>query len=333
MNNQSTFTGLLFIALSVMSTGCIEKERPIAPRPPSELESYQVNLGEGYGTRSYFNLSTGEVVASHQKEEWDLAFSIDLASEDPTLNARLNTSRFMRATSLENTSIGDPMPSEIDETLWQFDSPLGPQDGLAMAQTDFANNEICLLDMGYTSAGQIMGWMMVNVQSDNNEVTIDYQDEEGIQSSITFTMDETRDWTYVSLLAGQTVNVEPEPESWHLMFSSYTEIFDYNGGPLPYLVSGVLSIPSETQVHDAGTNQNWDDLFNSDWDNLEFTNHWNAIGYDWKSYSLELGEYSVDDEHLFCARDGMDREFLFRFLDFYDSSGNPGTVTLEIRER
>jgi len=333
MTQIKKHTGFLFIALSILGAGCIEKERPIAPRSPSQIESYQVSLGDGYGTRSHFNLSTGEVVASHPKEAWDLAFAVNSDSGSPMLQTRLNTSRFMRVTALENTSLNDPFPESVDESLWGFDSPVGPQDGLIMAQVDFANGEICLLDMGYSSAAEIMGFMMVNIQSEGNQVTLEYKDEQGPIMSSTFTLDENREWTYFSLLSGQTVNLEPEPGTWHLMFSGYTEVFDYEGGPLPYLVTGVLSIPEGTQVYDAGTDQNWDDLFNSDWDSMEFTDHWNTIGYDWKTYSLELGEYSVDDAHLYCVRDAVGREFLFRFLDFYDSSGNPGTITLEIRER
>lgn len=323
--------GVLLAAL--LATGCIEKERPVAPRPPSELSSYQVGLGDGYGNRSYFDLATGEVVASHPREVWDLAFSMAPSNGNESLILRMNTSRFMRVISLENASVADAFPMDIDESLWAFDSPLGPKDELAMGPFPSLNDQTWLLDLGYSSAGQIMGTMMVSVQSEGDQVSLQYQSEDGVQGSSTFTMDSSREWTYFSLLSGETVSIEPELGSWHLMFSSYTEIFESNGAPLPYLVTGVLSIPEGVQVFDAGTDENWDDLFGTDWDDFAFTDHWNAIGYDWKSYSIELGEYSIDDSHLYGLRDDLGREFLFRFLDFYDAAGNAGTITIEIRER
>lgn len=53
---------------------------------------------------------------------------------------------------------------------------------------------------------------------------------------------------------------------------------------------------------------------------------WDTIGYDWKSYS-------IDTEAIYCIRTNEGREFLLRFLDFYDDVGDAGRFTFETLER
>ena len=53
---------------------------------------------------------------------------------------------------------------------------------------------------------------------------------------------------------------------------------------------------------------------------------WDTIGYDWKSYS-------IDTEAIYCIGTNEGREFLLRFLDFYDDVGDAGRFTFETLER
>jgi len=91
-------------------------------------------------------------------------------------------------------------------------------------------------------------------------------------------------------------------------------------------------MPEGMEVCDA-PELSWNQILVADWDTLEFSTAWNEIGYDWKEYDFESAEYSIDNERCFAIRTANGKEFVLRFLDFYDQMGNIGTITLESVER
>ena len=115
------------------------------------------------------------------------------------------------------------------------------------------------------------------------------------------------------------------------MFSAYTHIFDFNGSPYPYRVSGVLinrknTYVAEDEFHefseiDYELVQN-DTLFSYS-DNLD------VIGYNWKTYS---GYFTIVENLNYIIKTNSGFYFKLRFLDFYNSAGIKGCPKFEFQK-
>jgi hypothetical protein len=57
-----------------------------------------------------------------------------------------------------------------------------------------------------------------------------------------------------------------------------------------------------------------------------------VIGYNWKSYDMNAGEYSINTNLNYILNDKDGRYFKLHFIDYYNSSGDKGYPKFEIQE-
>jgi hypothetical protein len=62
-----------------------------------------------------------------------------------------------------------------------------------------------------------------------------------------------------------------------------------------------------------------------------FSNNQNIIGFDWKSYVFNEG-YIVNPDITYIIKDSKNNYFKLRFIDFYNSNGEKGYPTFEVRK-
>lgn len=112
-------------------------------------------------------------------------------------------------------------------------------------------------------------------------------------------------FNYYSLSTNQAVDVAPNTSDWDMVFRKYTTTV--NGQKYP--VTGALTSPDVTVAQ--STNKN------ASLNSLSFSDHINSIGYDWKSYDMDAGQYTVDSTRYYFLKyeDGTIYRFHFTAYD------------------
>ena len=308
--------------------GCIEHELPIPIKPAGSLVTHEVSIGPSYDTRVYYSLQNSKVIASHSPLDWCLKLSP--LPESGKIAILLNSSRTMRiardAASGSDQGLTD---DEVQALGWRIDPPSGWSTDSAEAQ--FEVGESFFVDLGYGAENELLGKRRITLQSISEvgfDIRIELPNLEQSESVIV-PLSPSESFVYLSILHTNSPEIEPPSDQWELLLTSYTELLE---GTIPYQVTGILT-PSERVEIIEPVNTGWEEFSQMDWSNFPKLTDWNAIGYDWKSFDLDAGFYSIDANNLYGVVTSEGREFQLRILDFYDSNGDKGHFTFEAFER
>ena len=278
-------------------------------------------MGDGYENQLYFSLEQNEVVASNLMTDWDIAFRSNLSGPQMIMNS----GRFMK--------LGLKSEFGIDSVEWKhensdgafYQTALGDIEGFVTDST-----RTLVIDLGYDLENNTLGTIEFQIDSVTSTGYYFNFQFEGEQTRNAFIQrDLTREWNHFSLMNAEQFEVEPARGEWDLYFSRYTE---YLNGETYYLVTGVLGVPEGVTVIDS-LDLGFNDLLNNNWSNFSSSDYWGEIGYDWKWYDFETSEYLIDTERHFGVTTAEGKEFVIRFIDFYDEFGNKGSIKLEVAER
>lgn len=306
--------------------GCIEYELPIEARPAGEAEVHTASIGDAYEQRIFYSLVNRAIVASHSKMDWCLR----LEPREDKVDAVLNSSRTMRLARTGLTEFrADWTEEETDALPWRLDAPNGfPADS---AERVLEVGEVVLVNLGYGLENILLGRCQVQlVATEVAGAQLRVANLDGTAESTVFVpwnADSTHG--YVSLLERTARDLEPPSDTWELLITQYSELLD---GDIPYQVTGILTPSQRVKVRDY-SDLTWDETLVRDWSVDDFTDDWNAIGYDWKYFDLNEGVYSIDPNRIFGVRTSEGREFQLRILDFYDEYGIKGHFVMESVER
>ena len=309
---------LLFI---LTLTSCVEKEIPVPPHEAGEVVISEAIMGDGYENQLYFSLESNEVAASNLMMDWDIAFRSDLSGTQMIMNS----GRFMK--------LGAKSEFGIDSVEWKHESSEGAYHRTALEDIEGVvadSTRVLVLDLGYDANNSSLGTVEFQIDSITSHGYYFKFNFEGEPYQHAYVeRDMSREWNHFSLINAERFEVEPVRGDWDLYFARYTE---YLNGETYYLVTGVLGVPEGLQVIDS-LELSFEDLMHSDWADFEFSESWGAIGYDWKWYDFDTSEYLIDTERYFGVRTTEGKEFVLRFIDFYDELGNKGSIKLEVAER
>lgn len=305
----------------IILVSCVEKELPITPHEAGEVVMSEAIMGDGYENQLYFSLEKNEVITSNLMTDWDIAFRSDLSGPQMILNS----GRFMKIGAFESL--------ELDSVEWKHESSDG-----AFYETALGNivgsivdsTDLLVIDLGYDLDNSALGYVEFQIDSISDSGYYFSFGEIGSEKQSAYVeRDFTREWNHFSFINNEPFEVEPSRGEWDLYFTRYTE---YLNGETYYLVTGVLGTPEGLTVIDS-VNLGFEDLMNNDWNTFSFNDSWGAIGYDWKWYDFDTNEYLIDTDRYFGVRTAEGKEFVLRFIDFYDDLGNKGSIKLEVAER
>ena len=314
-------------------TGCIEHELPIPARPPGDAVVRALDMGSDYGVQLHVDLASGDIVAAHPKSAWCLR----IHHGADTVWMDLNSSRLMQFTMLNGPLVSMDSTTPLS---WEVFSSEGrdERNALSLGQT-------WALDLGRDplDPAASLGFLRMEIlEVGGNSVRVRVADlyadpQEGLDwDTLDVAQDPLVSNTHVSLLAREVVDIEPHVGLWDVYFTQFTALVQEEPGstipPIPYLVTGVLSHSEGTQVMQPQEGD-WDDWIEWTWPEEELSSDWDVVGFDWKLYDLDEGSYEVNPNDIYGIRTADGREFLLRFLDFYDDQGNTGRFTYEILER
>lgn len=310
---------LFFLGFILLISACQKEEIAIEKRPPGNFISNSVGIGELYENQIYFDLETNSIISTNKKTAWDLAFE----SAVDGWHITLNSGRGM-AVSKSDLDFGEL--TTIAEANWNWDVPSGNLDSTAFGdwRTEFP---VYLIDMGYDEFGTQLGYKKIQVLSFTDE---EFTFIEGNLTDLTGTIinlekNEINRLTYYRFAEG-AVTIAPPNADYDLVFTQYTHIFHE---PLtPYLVTGVLLNRYQTNGL-YFTDKPFEEILRADVESLELQSNLNTIGYDWKFYNFDEGQYVVDPTQVFIIQTNEGFYYKFRFTGFYNELGIKGYPSFE----
>jgi len=315
---------LIYIVFLLFS--CEKTEIPIEPHNMGEIESNQINMQSDYRNQIFYNLNNNIAIKENLKTDWDLAFE----SSSEGWRILLNTSTFSRVSKVTNSNFEDPISTS--NLLWQWENPIGIQEGTAIG--DYRNeNTIYVINRGVDIDGNQAGYKKIMIDSVNNEYyIITYANLDNTNTNtVQVQKDNSKNFQYFSFNTNTLIDIEPSKEEWDLIFTQYTHLYNDPELPPSYLVTGVLTNYLNNVLVAKDTVNTFEDINYTTVESYIFSNNQNEIGYDWKTYAGSDG-YIINSHITYIIKDISNRYFKLRFVDFYNSNGEKGYPSFEIQE-
>ncbi len=318
LRKNKPFHFFLFVILLISS--CMKEEIAIPKHESGDLQTNEVELMQDYRNQLYFDLETNKVVKSNLKTDWDLAFqSLDGGK------IVLNTGKGM---AIHRSSLAFNELNSAEDLDWHWDAHSGNLDSTAIGnweETDF----VYLVDRGYNWTGDHQGYFKLVIFNVNETVFEMGYGDLSSDTPITYSIQKSgnEQFTYFSLEAGQ-IAIDPGDTEYDLVFTQYTHLFT---DPLtPYLVTGILSNRGYTTVARLDE-KTFEEIELKDVETLVFNDDLDAIGYNWKYYSLEDGAFTTfsNQHYIVLTQDGL--FYKLRIVGFYNSEGLKGYPNIEFQ--
>ncbi|HRP59739.1 MAG TPA: HmuY family protein [Vicingus sp.] len=322
MNLKLTYYLLLILTL----TSCLKEETPLPMPEPGNIETVVIEIGFPYLNQVYYDCETNKVMATNTKYVWDLAF------ECTPLGYRvlLNNATGMLAANMGNVSF-----SSVNSTsgvTWLWDNPNGNLDSTAIGNWVGTNN-IYIVDRQYDDNGNHRGYKKIQFLSvDNNSFSFIYANLDGSnENTYTVYKNSTINFIHFSFdNGGQTLALEPEKNSWDLLFTNHHHKFD--NLTLPFVLTQALTNKHNGVLVAEDNNSNFFKITLQDTSNYTFTNYWNEIGHDWKIRNSSDNSFTIDEKKSYILKTTKGLYYKIRFIDFYNNSGEKGYPTFEIQK-
>lgn len=331
---------IIFIILAVTLFGCFEEESPIAPYDRGDVESNNVGMGVNYSQQLYFDLGTNAIVGNNVFSIWDLGFD---CSED-SYHIILNTAKFAKIINVGPAMFDEDIP--YDEALMGYDSPKGYTDSTAIGKwwqenedgTISSKKDMYIINLGTDENLQRNGTRKLMIDDYDNETktyTVSYSRLDGTEKqTVEVTKNSDVNFIYLSMLTNKVLNLEPPKLQWDIFFSKHTEMLEYDDDPKGYLEYSVTSVLLNQKYVEAAhfrSDRPFKDITVDVIDTLNFTNHRNAIGHEWKYYDFEQG-YVVFSDIIYIIKDTEGFYYKLHFIDFYNDEGEKGYPKFEFQK-
>ncbi|MCF8334271.1 MAG: hypothetical protein K9I47_08990 [Bacteroidales bacterium] len=325
---------ILIIAAGLAFTSCMkdledDKTYPVE-QIPDEVKLDMVELTPEYIYRKYYDLSSNQVVASHEKTAWDLAFE-SLPEGDRIF---LNSAKFMYAGNTGEkefekvTSAGD--------TEMVFDKPSLSRDSTAIGNWRKPSPDVYVIDRGIDAEGNTLGYKKIKFHTlEEGVYTIEFANLDGTERhETTVPKDSVSNLVMFSFEnGGEVKNLQPASGNWDLVFTQYTKtLFTNEGEPYPYLVVGVLG--NRKRISTAEVQYSFSDVDPVVTDTVTLFPYADLIGYDWKNLQgdVETGDvsYTMRSPLSYIIHE-KDKNIFYKlgFTDFYNENGRKGYPSFE----
>jgi hypothetical protein len=309
-------------------SSCEKPEEPIAP---ATVQGQTANLGVFYEYQEYYNILSNQFVLNQDHAGWDLSFESDANGEF----IYLNSSNFMYVRNAGDVAFESVLDTNYSGP-WRYDFPTGQANRLAFGywfKTDkTSKNDIYIVNQGKSADGSDIGFFKIQIISVNSTeyVIRTARLDNSEDQTITIVKNPDKRWVQYKFGDSSSIEKEPNSENWHLLFSQYTD-YDLTdqADTISYLVRGVLLNQKNIQAV-LVNNVDFQDIDINLVPQLNFTSDFNAIGYDWKFFSLDTGVYTIKEGMSYVIKEKQGTYFKLRFLGFYSEDGDKGYPSFEI---
>jgi hypothetical protein len=295
---------------------CERDELPVKSYDRGDVQIISVPLESNYTNQVYVKLSNNSIVKINNKFAWDLGFSCKKST------LFLNSSKAMYVSEVKNTLFEELLDTNGFEKYKKWDAPSAHLDSTAFG-LNLDTSSVFLVFLGYSDIGLSLGFKkmkFVNVNPKSYEFV--YANLNGSDlKRVKVDKDPNYSKIQFSFTLNEVVFYEPIQSSYDLLFTQYTHTF-YN--PFQsYLVTGVLINQHGIRVG-LIKHKSFLDVNLNDTANLQFTERADAIGYDWKQFSLNDNKFTVDPSKIYIISDKDGFYYKLHFIDFYNEHGQKG---------
>lgn len=317
---------LLMAVGACMLCACEKKELPAPAFDRGDVITQQLNMGANYKSQLWYSLSENRVIASNTRTDWDLAFEASQSGN----HIMLNGSKGMRVHKTLQTDLSLVTDTVGLEANSRIDAPSGKLDSTALGNWDQPNT-VYIINRGYSDDGIHQGYTRLKVLSVNaSGYVVQYGDAFG-GPLVQATVHKHPDYNFVmlSLSTAHELYVEPKKTDYDLCFTAYTHFFT---NPFQfYQVAGVLQNSYRVRTLRL-RNKPFAQIALADTLGRSFSADRNAIGYDWKEFSLTTNVYAVRPDFCYIIQDSKGFFYKLHFIDFYSSSGLKGAPRFEFKK-
>lgn len=302
-------------------TSCIKDEIPVDPHNPGDVLLNSYEMGTDYRYNAYYDFGSNSFVYEHLKTDWDLGF--ETGSEGWRIV--LNNAKAMnagRSPEVDFASVTDTVG-----VAWESDASSWNLDETAIGNWQESNGVYCI-DRGFSYDGTHQGYQKLEIQSVNQAYyTIRYANLDGSNERTAQVPkdDDSYNFTFYSFDSHDITEIEPEKETWDLVFRQYTHRFDDG---VVYLVNGVLSNSHNVEVAEV-FDKDFTEVQFDDIQNATFSADNDIIGYDWKTFNGN--DFDIHPEQVYIVKTTEGLYYKLRFTDFYNEQGDKGTPTFEMQ--
>jgi len=316
---------LIYLMLAVfILTSC---EDPNEPIPPLSLTD-SISMGAGYADEVFYSLENG-IVETSPRSAWDIAFSTDPMSSTVLINEGYGVELYTYPNgdqtawdAIDTSSISEWQAMYNSDTSWYYGAfdrnDLGHPDygwGVYNTQThDVMGDSLFLIKLGDGSLKKIF---IEKRAAMTNSFSIKYGniDEAGESREISCGDYSGKNFIYFSLSSGEVLDIEPDIDSWDLLFTKYHD------ESIPYIVTGVLT---NGEVETAEIRYTDTDL--ADPGTAVFDDDISIIGSDWKSFDMGTFTYTVEEDLCYFVKKG---EEIYKMIFISTDGSASGKIVFE----
>ena len=321
----------LFFILSCLCflASCEKEEKALVLPPPGTATPASVEMGPDYDKQTFYDFETGMSVFSSDPRCWDLSFEATPEGKHVFINGAKDV--FVYNTHLTNMNAVTELPANLKPSGsgWSFDAPCGMPDSTGIGDwfglAGETRGEVYIVQ---TKADEYRKMRILT--ADASHFTIEWADlnATGTPTTVMLPKDSAYNFIYFSFSNG-TVKPEPLKNTWDIVFTRYRHVFHtQTHSNFPYTVTGVLLNPSKTKAA-ADSTIAFGDISLQKASSLPMSHYRDVIGFDWKDYSFSSGRYEVNRAKNYVVQTRKDQLYKFRFLEFYNSSGQKGYPSFE----
>ena len=317
---------------------CEQEEQSLVLPPPGDLTRVVADIGSDYSKQVYVSLSKNSQVTRNLKE-WDLAFEASATG----YHVYLNTGKYMFAC---NTSSNDFANADTTGKAWNTDNEHLDGDSTAIGNwwdNGAATNEVIAIDRGrivYTGANAAQRFKKIKLeQVTATNYLFSYCDYNS-NVPVYFNLSKNADYSLMYFSfdnGGQTVEIAPKKNDWDVVFTHYTHT--YFDQPLSspfryYLVSGALSnkwndVTGMRFIKDSMPNYiDYYQITGLQAANFQLSSAADFIGFDWKVVDNSFN-YTILTSRYYLLKVSNGFYYKLRFIDFYNSAGQKGSITFD----
>lgn len=324
---------LSLVALNLV--GCFKEE---LPRVGGDIKAFSVaEMGENYDTQLFYSLIDTKFVSTNPFNIWHLGFY----AQNDDYHIRLNSGSFMYAHPTGETNFNN-VTALLDTYFAQIDHPSGDRNRLAINiefnnnvnDTLFSSGQVFIIDMGSDLLGNLFGYKKIQfTKVYQNNYYIKYANLDGSDlQNIVVTKNPTLNYVAFNLLENTTKQLEPDRNTWDILFSRYTEILDAGAGIfINYSVTGAYINTAFVTAYMDSLNK-FEDININNIEPQRLTNQQNIIGHDWKIFNIDANQYGIYNNKVYIIKDRNNFYYKLRFRSFYNQQGIKGYPGFEFEQ-
>lgn len=302
-------SSLIVLISTLLFQSCIPDDIAVLPYDRGDLNAVDLEMGERFDKMTFYSLKNAEIVQECSLTAFDFYLGDSIVRFNP---ARLMRSAVARSGSFE----------EVQDTL-SLDFSYEQSDGFGEPAV-LADGEIRIIDMGYDEEGLHLEAYKIRLSKKDSDT---YILEYALLSDSVSKELELEAGSYFSMIEGAEVQL-PSLDEYDLLFTRYNFYFEEEA--TNYLVVGVLiSDILNLEINDVSFEEI--DLSLVEERRSQLNAARDEIGYDWKDYDFDTGEYTLIPNKNFIIEDAEGFVYKFRFTSYYNQSGESGHPSFEFR--